>query len=148
MVSDADVFFSIGAADVTISTVMPLLNVTGGKAIQKSVAVVAFIAVLLHSNVMLLPALELKLMVGSPLAEQFTVASPLSFSLLLPLITISLIGTVSSALLSCSFKSPNTFLNAKLLSLLDELTAIIGREPSPKEPFTYLCVFGIVTLRA
>ena len=87
-------------------------------------------------------------MVGSPLAEQFTVASPLSFSLLLPLITISLIGTVSSALLSCSFKSPNTFLNAKLLSLLDELTAIIGREPSPKEPFTYLCVFGIVTLRA
>ena len=116
MVSGADVFFSIAVAEVTISTVIPLLNVTGGKAIQKSVTVVAFIAVLLHSNVILFPASELNLMVGSPLAEQLTVASPISFSPLLPLMIICLIGSVASALFSCSFRKPNRFLKSKVLS--------------------------------
>ena len=148
MVSGADVFFSIGAADVTISTVMPLLNVTGDKAIQKSVAVVAFIAVLLHSNVMLLPAFSPNSIVGIPSAEQFIVAVPLSFSSLLPLMIICLIDTISSALFNCSLRNPNTFLKFKALSLLEEVTATIGREPSPKEPLAYVCVLGIFTLRA
>ena len=113
IVSGAEVFFSVVAAEVTISTVIPLLKVTGGMAIQKSVDDVAFIVVLLHSNVMLFPASELNLMVDSPLDEQLTVASPLSFSLLLPLITICLIDPISYAFFNCNLRNPNRFLNSK-----------------------------------
>ena len=99
---------------MTISTVIPLLNITGGKAIQKSVEVVAFIIVLLHSNVILLLAFSPNSMVGIPSAEQFIVASPLSFSLLLPLIIILLIRRGPSlALFNCSFRNPKRFLNSK-----------------------------------
>ena len=91
IVRDADVFFTIVVADVATSTVIPFVKVIGGRANQKSVAVVAFIAVLLHSNVMLLPAFALNSIAGALSAEQYIVAAPLSFSLLLPLMVILLI---------------------------------------------------------